>query len=92
MFIAEQLVHHWKNISTARGLTKLLMPSHIFLRLSEHLILSGPLLQRTSKAKNIIPLEATFDVLSVDLPLVPFVVFLALDLQVLNALESHNLK
>ena len=68
------------------------MPSQIFLRLSEHLILSGPLLQRTSKAKNIIPLEAIFDVLSADLLLVPFVVFLALGLQVLNALESHNLK
>ena len=85
MFIAKQLVHHWKNISTARVLTKLMMPSHIFLRLSEHIIPSGLLLQRTSKAKNIIPVEATFDVLSVDLLLVPFVVFLALVLQVLNA-------
>ena len=43
-YIAEQLVHHWENISTAKVLTKLLMASQIFLRLWEHLILSGPLL------------------------------------------------
>ena len=65
------------------------MPSQIFLRSSEHLILSGPLLQHTSKAKHIIILEATFDVLSVDLLLVPFVVFLTLGLQFLNALEPQ---
>ena len=50
------------------------MPSHIFLRSSDHLIPSGPILQHTSNAKNIIPSEATFDVISVDLLLVPFVV------------------
>ena len=44
------------------------------------------------KGQNIIPLEATFDVLSVELLLVPFVGFLALGLQVLNALGSRNLK
>ena len=80
-----QLVHHWKNTSTARVLTKLLMPSQIFFRSSEHLIPSGPLLQHTLKAKNIIPLEANFDVLSVDILLVPFVVFLTFGLQLLNA-------
>ena len=68
------------------------MPFQILLRLSEPLLPTGPLLQRTSKANNIIPLEATFDVLSVDLLMVPFAVFLALGLQVLNALESHKLK
>ena len=68
------------------------VPSQIFLGSSEHLIPSGPLLQRTSKAKDIIQLEATFDVLSVDILLVPFVVFLALGLQIVNALESHNQK
>ena len=39
-----------------------------------------------------IPLKATFDVLSVYLLLVPFVGFLALGLQILNASESRNLK
>ena len=81
MFIVEQLVHHWINISTVRVLTKLLMPSQIFIRSSEHV-----------NANNKISLEAIFNVISVDLLLVPFVVFLALGLQVLNALDSHNLK
>ena len=44
------------------------------------------------KGQNIIPLEATFDVISIELLFVAFVGFLVLGLQVLNALESRNLK
>ena len=54
------------------------MPSQMFLRSSKYLIPSGSLLQDTSKAKNINPSEATFDVPFVDLLLVQFVVYLAL--------------
>ena len=88
MFIAEQLVYHWKNISTARVLTKLLMSSQI-VRTPDPIRSS---ILPHFKGQNIIPLESTFDVLSVDLLLVPFVGFLALGLQILNALESRNLK
>ena len=63
MFIAEQLVHHWKHIFTDIILTKLLIvgkPDPIGSSTLTHF-----------KGQNIIPLEATFDVLSVDVLLVP---------------------